>query len=83
MLGAPDGFSGFVLSTLMTHLVTTGGKLSPLMDTQQLVKAALTLLSDPKVLSGGFSAAAQQPLGRWKRAFPLDSGVPAYFECVT
>lgn len=71
MLGAPDGFSGFVLSMLMTHLVTTGGKLSPLMDTQQLVKAALTLLSDPKVLSGGFSAAAQQPLGRWKRAFPF------------
>ena len=24
MLGAPDGFSGFVLSVLMTHLVTTG-----------------------------------------------------------
>ena len=24
MLGAPDGFSGFVLSMLMTHLVTTG-----------------------------------------------------------
>ena len=31
------------------------------MDTQQLVKAALTFLSDPKVLSGGFSAATQQP----------------------
>ena len=70
MLGAPDGFTGFVLSMLMSHLVTTGGKLSPLMDAQQLVKAALTFLADPKVLSGGFSA-AKQNLGRWKRAFPF------------
>ena len=42
MLGAPDGFTGFVLSMLMSHLVTTGGKLNPLMDAQHLVKGALT-----------------------------------------
>ena len=71
MLGAPDGFTGFVLSMLMSHLVTTGGKLNPLMDAQHLVKGALTLLSEPSTFSAGFCAAEHQNLTKWKRTFPV------------
>lgn len=72
LLGAPDGFNGFVLSMLMAHLVSTGGKLSPLMDALQLVKGALTLLSNPAVLYGGFWAGAQKKhMADWKSVFPL------------
>lgn len=71
ILGAPDGFTGFILSMLMTHFVTTGGKLNPLMDARQLVKGALTLLSDPNVFAAGFCAGGPSNLTQWKRAFPL------------
>ena len=73
MLGAPDGFTGFVLSMLLAHLVSTGGKLSPLMDALQLVKGALILLSDPVVVSRGFWAddAARKNVAAWRNSFPL------------
>ena len=72
LLSAPDGLNGFVLSMLMAHLVSTGGKLSPLMDALQLVKGALTVLSDPAVFSGGFWAGAQKKnVADWKSVFPL------------
>jgi len=45
------------------------------MDAQQLVKAALTLLADPKVISGGFVAceAGKKPknIAGWKAIFPF------------
>jgi U3 small nucleolar RNA-associated protein 22 len=31
LLAAPDGFTGFLLSMMLTYLVSTGGKLNPLM----------------------------------------------------
>jgi U3 small nucleolar RNA-associated protein 22 len=72
LLGAPDGFNGFVLSMLMAHLVSTGGKLSPLMDALQLVKGALTLLSNPAALAAGFWAGAHKKhQAEWKGVFPL------------
>eukprot|EP00227_Mantoniella_beaufortii_P013523 CAMPEP_0197574888 /NCGR_PEP_ID=MMETSP1326-20131121/474_1 /TAXON_ID=1155430 /ORGANISM="Genus nov. species nov., Strain RCC2288" /LENGTH=1092 /DNA_ID=CAMNT_0043137551 /DNA_START=191 /DNA_END=3466 /DNA_ORIENTATION=+ len=74
LLSAPDGFTGFVLSMLMAHLVSTGSKLSPLMDALQLVKCALTLLSNPAMSSGGFWASGAQPqnnMGAWRSAFPF------------
>mmetsp|Transcript_27593 Transcript_27593/g.44198 ORF Transcript_27593/g.44198 Transcript_27593/m.44198 type:complete len:1100 (-) Transcript_27593:1628-4927(-) len=72
LLGAPDGFNGFVLSMLMAYLVSTGGKLSPLMDALQLVKGALTLLSNHAVLSAGLWAGAQKKnAADWRSGFPL------------
>ena len=50
ILGAPDGFTGFILSMLMTHFVTTGGKLNPLMDARQLVKGSAHAAFRPKRL---------------------------------
>lgn len=72
LLGAPDGFNGFLLSMLMAHLVTNGCKLSPAMDAQQLVKGALKILSEPGVMSGVFWAGEKtKNMAGWKNAFPF------------
>ena len=71
ILGAPDGFNGFVLSMILANLVCSG-KLSPQMDAQQLVKGALSLLSNPATLKAGFTATGvKQNVASWRNMFPL------------
>ncbi|ACO64866.1 predicted protein, partial [Micromonas commoda] len=72
LLGAPDGFNGFVLSMILAYLIRSGGKLSPQMDAQQLVKGALSFLSNPATLKAGFTATGvKQNVASWRSMFPF------------
>ena len=72
LLGAPDGFNGFVLSMILAYLIRSSGKLSPQMDAQQLVKGALSFLSNPATLKAGFTATGvKQNVASWRSMFPF------------